>query len=92
MLPTTLPPSFKSLATAPTGRVKMLNRKSTNFLSASAKSTRCPFLSMKSFRLTFFAAMLGAGVNDYKSSNGLFSMASYDFHYNFQINITKFSN
>jgi hypothetical protein len=76
-LPAMPPPSFRRLVTAPTGRVKMVKRKSTNSLSTSANSTRRPFLSMKSFKLTMlgvgavFAAMLGASVNDYESSNGI---------------------
>jgi hypothetical protein len=49
----------KSLVTVPTGRVKILKRKSTYFLSASAKSTRWLFVSIKSFKLTLVAAILG---------------------------------
>jgi hypothetical protein len=55
-----MPPSLRSLVTVSTGRLKMLKRKSTNSLSASAKTTQA-----------YFGACHVSYVNDYESSTGL---------------------
>nr|GEU40163.1 reverse transcriptase domain-containing protein [Tanacetum cinerariifolium] len=49
--------ALRSLMTVVIGKVRRMERKSTKSLPASANNTRCSFLSIRSFRLTFEEAI-----------------------------------